>query len=503
VRVFAPGRPDWHYAVAIAAVAACFILAADATREYLSYGTESDFVWRFAPEARRFLQGEPLISDFHPPFYSMVVGVGYLITGDWLRAGLLVSWMSGIAALLSSFLLFTDLCGSTAGFGALLGLLGSGVFMLNWGLATSDVFFLAGFILSCLFAVRALRNNSIRFWIGCGVVVGLCIATRANGIALALLAIAPFFGAASRRVKLQAVGAFLGGMALPLGALALYAAATGSNVIPRGTYLNLAVTYFSGGQHDTEAGRQAARRFTGLSGVLLHDPAALAQHYVLDLYRFLTVGLTRLIELPLYYALLPGLILLIGMHLSPALLIIALVALSQILLVNLAYFQPRLYLFLVPWVGAGIAEVFRRLAETPWPRLRSAILATLALMWLFAVGQAVAKTGYVLWHAEDELSELIPLARRTIAPGAVVFASKPNLAFYTGARHRFLPELPGVTELREYAVPGSKAEVYIFYGDSERERHPQYATLADAPPSWLQVVARSARRGNWVLLRAR
>jgi dolichyl-phosphate-mannose-protein mannosyltransferase len=164
VQVFTPRRPDWHYVLAVLAAAGGFILLVGAGHHYLTYGTETDFADTFVPEARRFLQGQPLESATHPPLYSIVIGLVYLITRNWLRAGLLVSWISGLVALASSFLLFRELFNRAAGFGAVLGLLASGLFVFYWSQATSDVFFLAGFMVSCLLAVKASRSGSVRLW---------------------------------------------------------------------------------------------------------------------------------------------------------------------------------------------------------------------------------------------------------------------------------------------------------------------------------------------------
>ncbi|HET9466123.1 MAG TPA: glycosyltransferase family 39 protein [Gemmatimonadales bacterium] len=505
LRVFAPGRPDKHYVVALIAASSAFILLAGAARHYLAYGTETDFVGAFVQEARRFLQGAPLHSVYHPPLYSIVIGVAYLITSDWLRAGLLVSWISGVVALVASFLLFKELFNRAAGFGALLGLLGSGLFVLHWGLATSDVFFLAGFMVSCLLAVKAFRSGSMAVWAACGIAAGLCFLTRTNAISLAVLVIAPLLSAGSARAKVRSVLALVGGMALPVATLATYAAVTGSNLFPAGTHVSLAITYFAEGARNTDdARREAAARFTNLREVLLHDPAAIAKTYVSGLYHLLANGITRLIEVPLYYAILPGAIYLIAVYFSPALLVLAGVVLSQVLLVNLIFFQQRLYLFLVPWLGAAVGETFRRIADAPWPKsARPAVIGFLALVWLLASVQAGAKTVHMLSHGgEDELSEVVPLTRGKIRPGSVILAYKPHVAFYNGATTESLPDLDGLAQLKKYTQErAGTGALYIFYGMIERLRRPQYAELArGTPPPWLEVTARSRKAGGWVLL---
>jgi hypothetical protein len=507
MQVFQAGRPDEHYLVAVVAVASCFILIVGAARHYLTYGTETDFIDTFVPDARRFLQGQPMESGVHPPLYSIVIAVVYLVTRSWLRAGLLVSWISGVVALVSSFLLFRELCGRAAGFGALLGLLASGLFVFYWGQATSDVIFLAGFMVSCFLAIRASRSGSVGLWAACGIAAGLCFLTRTNGISLAVLAVAPLLGPASTRAKVRAILALLGGMALPVAVLAVYAAATGSNLLPKRTYLSVAVTYFADRSHrNCGASLPAGERFTSMRDVLLFNPSAMARIYAFNLYGLLADGVTKLIEMPLYYAALPGLVFLIGMDFSPALLVLVVVTVSQVLLVNVTYFQPRLYLFLVPWLGAAIGEMFRRIAAAPWPkRMQPVVVSFLALLLLLGVGQAGAKTVYWLSHGEKELSEVVPQARREIEPGGTILEFRPQLAFYSKASPEPLPDLAGLAALKADAeARAQEGPLYIFYGLIERSCRPQYAALErDVPPSWLDVAARSRTPGGWVLFRVK
>ena len=507
MRMAAASPADGRYLVAIVAAASCFVLLSGAARHYLGYDTETDFVGSFVPDAERLLRGDPLLSEFHPPLYSIVLALVYLITGEWLRAGLLISWISGIVALVSSFLLFKELCNRAAGWGALLALLGSGVFVRYWAEATSDVFFLAIFMLSCLLAARAFASGSVGLWAACGFIIGLCLMTRTNAITLVVLAVAPFLSDGSMRAKVRSFLALLGGMALPIAALVLYAAATGSNLLPGGTYLNVAMTYFSEGSNrmSGDARYEVAERFQSMRDVLLHDPIAMAKIYVYDLYKLLANGFTTLVEMPLYYAILPGMFFLIGMHFSAAFLVLAVVVVAQIMLVNMKFFEPRLYLFLVPWLGAAIGEIARRMVGAPWPpNVQPVVVAFLVVMLLSAIGLAGAKAHSVLSrNGEAELSEVVPLARRAIEPGAVILARKPHVSFYTGRDGDFLPDLSSVSELNEYLRSRDPDRpLYIFYGREERLHRPQYAELArEAPPPWLETVARSPEPGGWVLFR--
>lgn len=133
------------------------------------------------------------------------------------------------------------------------------------------------------------------------------------------------------------------------------------------------------------------------------------------------------------------------------------------------------------------------------------VVPFLALMWLLPIGQAGAKTIYLLSHGEEELSEAVPVARQRIGPDATILASRSHVASYSDASPELLPRLPGLAELKEYAQARDRRRaLYIFYGVIERSMRPQYAALAaGVPPPWLEVVARSRNPGGWVLLRVK
>lgn len=506
VSVGAKGFGTGHL-IALAAVYAGLVLAFGFTRRYLGYGVETDFIGGFIPDAERFLSGEPLLSRFHPPFYSILVGSVYSLVGDWLRAGLVISWISGVVSLLSAYFLFLRLCGRPAAWGAVLALIGSGAFLRYSLQASSDIFFLALFMSSCLLALEALRARSAPLWGACGVAIGLALLTRANGLTLLLLLLAPFADRATP-IRARAVHglSLLAGITVPVIALALYATATGSSVLPSEGHLNLAMTYFAEGEdrRSGDALAQVAGRFDDVIDVVLHDPARMTRTYVADLYTLLSEQLTKLVEPPLYFMFLPGFFFLIGRHTRPIFWIVFLALVAQILLVNLKTFEARFYLFLVPWLGAGIGQMCWTVVHAGWsPQVRTAFASVLAAGFLAAVGVAVAKAYlYTHWNTR-ELAEAVPAARREVGKGATILARKPHLGFYTGAASLTLPNLDDLDGLRDYLqshpTPGP---LYLFYGQWERARRPQYAELAEGTsPAWLRAVARSRQPDGWVLFR--
>lgn len=123
--------------------------------------------------------------------------------------------------------------------GALVGLLGSSIFLAYAAQSTSDIFYLALFTGSIASALRGVRTGSWAAWLGAGVLAGLALLTRTNALTLLLLGLVPFAAPVAARERRAGFAWLAAGMAAPLAIAAVYAAATGSNLVP-GTHLILA-----------------------------------------------------------------------------------------------------------------------------------------------------------------------------------------------------------------------------------------------------------------------
>lgn len=483
-----------------------FVLGVGFSRSYIGYH-ETDYVQFFIPDAQRVLNGEPVQGVFHPPLYPILIAGARVLLGDWLAAGLAVSFVFGLAGLIVSCLLFLRLGGPPAAWGAGLTLMGSGIFIVESTRASADVMFFALFMGSCLLALEALTSDSRRLWAACGLVIGLTLITRTNAPPLLLLGLAPFLGAGSRRARATASLAMIGGVALPIMLVAAYGGATGSHVWPTNNHLSLATSYFSEGadRNSTDAALRVAGRFGSVTEVLLHDPAHIARTYLRDLYQLLSGNVTMLVEFPLYFMLLPGLFLLIGRTWSRRLAILLAVMIAELLLTNLKQFQARYYLFLVPLIGAAVGHMCCHILQSDWSsRWRTTFASIIVLMFAAATGLAFAKTYRGTQQAIVELVELVPATQGQIEAAAAVFARKPHLALYSGAQDVHLPDFDTLDELHAFMRwHAAQTPLYLLYGEIEQQLRPQYHALqtADSAPDWLEVVAQSARPRQWVLYR--
>lgn len=470
---------------------------------------ETDYVQFFVPDAQRLLDGEPLASPFHPPLYPVVIAAAGALLGDWLAAGLAVSLLSGLVVLLASHMLFLRLGGEAAAWGAILALLGSATFVGDSARAAADVFFLALFMGSCLVAVMALETGRRSLWTACGLIVGLALLTRTNAPPLLLLALMPLLSPASRRARVEAVGAVAGGLAGPVLAVLAFAAATGSQALPGNNHLSLATSFFASGddRSSTDAALEVAGRFHSVTDVLLHDPVRVARIYLSELYDLAAGNLASLVEPPFYLMALPGCLLLLGSRWSPALGLVLAVFLAEILLTNLKQFHDRYYLFLVPLVGAGAGHMTWQILRTPWPPpWQTGFAALFLLMFLGAIGFAYAKVWRGTANGTAEVAQLVPAGMSALDAGSTVVARKPHLAFYTGAESVYFPDVPTLDELHAFLrAQADRGPLYLLYGEVERRLRPQHRMLGDEDraPAWLEVALRSEPPGRWILYRYR
>jgi hypothetical protein len=374
----------------------------------------------------------------------------------------------------------------------------------------SDLFYLALFTSSTALALRAAVTGSKPLWLGAGILIGSALLTRTNAITLLLLGLVPFSAPASARSRCADFAWLATGLALPLAIFAVYAAATGSNLVPRYTYANLAAGYFPEGkdrQSSFDAVAAAAKRFDSMHQVLLYDPMRIVTTYVDDIKQLLLFQVQKLLTTPLNLLYLPGLFLLFSRHTTRLMSIFALVILAQLLLVNLMPFQPRFYLFLVPLLGAGIGEFGWRLLQSTAPSFtRHLLVVILVACSLFAGATAFSDARQnLLMQAEHtrELTQVLPAARKVISPDSLIVSRKPHLAFYLNMPYFRFPEVKTFSNLRtQLHKIATQGQVYIFYGRMEQYYRPQFRDLLDpaARPGWIEAVAESMPARNWALL---
>jgi len=497
-------RHETVFALAAVAAATVGLLVLALTRQFANFGPETDTLAAFIPEAQRLLAGESLAVEFHPPLYSIFLGLGNLIFGDWIRTGLLISVAAAAITAMTSFLMFRQLGNRAAAWGALVGLVISDWFLQFSATASSEMFFVALFYASCFFVFRALKSEDVKIWVVAGAVIGLGLLSRANGLSLVFLCLAPLLAQPGHRVRgLVAVGL---GFLAPLAAWLAFSAATGAPFMPAGNHANLATTYFSGRVSGDDLALMA-EKFDSLWAVFAYDPIYLAKTYMGDLFGGLkSVFFDRsLITSPAHLLVLPGLLILFARGKRELALFLVLAIIPQMLIVNFKEFLERYYLFLIPLFGAGIGVSAGFVwQKVPWLSARYLLIGGAVLVGFVGARDALTQA-YEKLHATDvELAGAVAAVNAARPACEVLLARKPHVPFYANCPDGFIPAVESPAELHTWLRAQSYgAGVYLYYGSQERRFRPELSSLADASmaPRWLQPVTRSTGPDEWVLYR--
>lgn len=491
--------------VAIAGGAVILLLALD--RQLFTWSTESDYVALFLEEARRIQRGDPLHLTFHPPFYPLVLAVLQPLVSGWLATGLLVSLVSALAVLVTSYLLFAKLGGACAGLGAVIALVSSSVFLRYSAHATSDVFALALYTLCLLLVATAMQRGAVT-WALSGVFLGLAVLTRTNNLALLFLLAAPWLGRWDLRIRARYFGVFIGSFGAVLLMWIVSAGLTGSPLWTRGTIVNLAIPYFAPpGASAGDTIPLMQEQFDSLWDVLIYDPLRILLVYTNNLVRavprFFTAN--ELVLFPISALAVPGLILFAFAIRGSFHRVYLVLTLFHVLLVGLTTYEARYYLFLIPLFGAGAGVVLVLLLgtlEAWWSRVP--VLTVLACYVLLGSHKAFLRAEHNLHRADAELGEAVPSVRTAVQPGSLIVATRSHIPFYAEGEKIFFPNVERIADL--YGTMASHAverPVYLYYGEQEELWRPRVADLRfpENSPPWLRPVVWSAKPGMWVLYR--
>jgi len=486
------------------------ILVVSLQRTVLGVGVESDFTGVFGREAQRILQAEPLLLPNHPPGYAIVVALGHLLTGDWLRAGLWISAISALVFMLTAVAIFRRLAGPTAAWGALLAFACSTPFLVHASLASSDMFFAAlVYVLLALIVAVLASPGRIFLWAAAGAVAACVLLTRTNGLAAAAVLLLPLLVTDPMASRLRNLGAVNAGFVLPLLGWAAYATVSGSAMTPTDTYLNLAVAAYG-----DEAGTWGEQMFRfkatmhDLGDVLAHDPAQLARRFAENLALLPVRAARSLTWMPIALLAVPGLAIMLLKHRSLAFFACLFIVAGASAIPGILGFHARFHLTLVPFLGAmagvAYAALLDRLAVRESMRAGLAVVV-LAACTVVALKAQARVMPLVEVPAQREFAESIPVIRRETPRDATLVARNPNLTFETGRHAFYLPDVDSVADLRAALcrdVPRDR-QAFLYLGGLERRFRPELAAALDmAAVDWLEPRA-SGSAMPWTLQRIR
>ena len=480
----------------------------------LGYGVETDFLSRFVPEAERFLAGEPLKLEFHPPLYPITLASVYLILGDWILAGILLSLLSSMFALIFSYHFVKLSVGRIESVGVVL------ILFLSWGfikysmLASGDMFFLAIFYCGLMLIVMAENRQNYFLWGASGICLGLGLLARTNGLPMMSFLLFPFAVKEEPRIIGKILMTVVCGMMIPVLLWIVIANLTESPLYVVKNYANLAASYFSNTNRrsDAEAVIIANQNFSSLWQVICHDPLQMGRQYIVDFFsNTQKLFMNRiLLPFPLNLFALPGLIFLFYLRFDRFKIILLVNLAIMFLFLNLHPWVDRYYLFAVPVMGASIAAILNYIL-TANNKMKNPIVLAIFFIVTISYFSITAYSGFIKFKsrlATDTYTACKVLAPEDNFHKKLIIGYKPHLRFFTKSEGCFFPNVNTIDELRT-AVSGilsnhpDNYETYIFYGDAERRFRSQFIMLEKIknPAPWLKKIAAGNQKGGGCYIR--
>lgn len=486
------------------------------TRKNFNYGIETDFLWRFQPEALRLMRGHPLNLDFHPPFYPVILAISYTIFGNWLFAGVFISLLFSLIAILASYQFLKNIFGETEALGGVLGLLLSPVFILYSIQASSDIFYHGLFFCVLFFISLAVKKMATLYWVISGTLMALTLMTRANGIVMIFFFLFPIMQNWPIKFKAKYLVLMLVGFLIPIAMWLAYAKASRSPVYVQYNQVNLAMSYFidESKSGSVDGTLESMEKFSGMNliEVVSYNPKKMIYMYSTRLIRNIINMCTndRLLAFPLILFVLPGVALLLCRRLDRFVISLLIILVLSFLQLSLGSWMSRILIVFVPIMGAGAISFIYQIASLYGSKInrRAVAIIFLMLLSLFYLGRLIAlyKTTFIDYSSHDSLAAAEVIKEIEDDRERAVISRKPHLSFYSQSKDILFPNSKTIDELRASIkkaclnVPSGES-IYLFYGRSERYYRAQFPMLADQNfrIDWLEKIGEGTEGGGWKL----
>ncbi|MBI4383374.1 MAG: glycosyltransferase family 39 protein [Nitrospinae bacterium] len=451
---------------------------------------ENDFFSWYVPDARRIVQGDFSAIEnyrFNPIGYAAVLAFASIPTQDMYAAGKAISVLSAALALSVLYRLLTRVLPLPLAALTVLATAANPYFLQAGYYVGTDMPFMA---LSCMAMMTILRPNPSRWnTVQAGLATALAYLMRYNGIFLLPIgALAIFLGdrSSNARSRLQRVS--------------IYGLAFFSAVLPWHLFLkiregaffynenrfNMAYDLLHRGENKDYFGQFSEDRYRSLADVVFSDPARFFANAVRNAFDHVSLLSDRFI--PEYL----GTLALVGLYgtvrgLSgrgaqiPQRRLLALSNACFFLLMTLIHYEDRYFLYLTPLLSFlyvyGAILLFAPLMKYPSAKIpRAAALCGILLYALFQAGAFQLQTAKSF---NVEILKLADFLKYLSTPSSVMMSRSSNIAYFSGARYRFLPVLKGPGELR--AAAKSKNADFIFHAEIESSARPELEGLIHRP----------------------
>ena len=477
-----PARTCDRLAAASIALATLVLLAVALIAHRIPlFGVETDLLADSFPAERALSSGHFTAAtfQFRGPGYPMLLASGTrLAGGDEFLAARLLNVLATAVSLAAAYLVFRGFLGPPVGLAVALGLATNPVFVRAAIEAGTDMPALA---LALAATGLVIRGGGGRARVAAGCLAGLAILTRTNMVFLAPAGLATLAEGPGRGRRLLL---YLAGLAVPVGGWVLaHAVVTGSLPADR-NYVNVAYEVYGQGKTYDWFWLQTGNAFHSIADVLRYDPERLALHVARNA---LTRWLSDSRELMPVWIGAPALIgMIVAWRRHPGWRTMALHAGLSYLVLTLVFYNPRFFLYLLPFYLSGtfgllLAPPAGRTAPEPSgePGGRPAALRlAVAAALLFGSGVVAVSEARTTLHDPPVETRIAGEWLRGIGhPGQAVMARKPHVAYF--AHMTYLP-IPYAERFADFLAAARNARAdYLFVSPIEIQSSPQLAVLSD------------------------
>jgi len=449
------------------------------------YGVETDFYWAYVPHAKQILQGNVEIDPFKGPGYELVLALTESLTGDFFRAGLIISLVSASVVLFLTYRLLAKLFNNEAAFVVSIALATNFVFLVSSYTAATDMFFN---MLAVMVLYMLLRSGQFRLWelAVAGVITGFAYITRYNGISFF---IAVTLGLLLLNYKNVEWKQRLVGTALFFGAAALF-------VVPWGIYclqekgkffynqnhLNIAYEMFGKGKMGwDEYWHNLSGQFNSYVEVIAYAPGTFFNQIAFNAVDHFWKDISLLVGLPVGIFAFGGIVALIVQRLDRRQAAYFLFGATFYVVLLPIFYGERFSLYLAPLLMLLSVSFFQ------WRKVPSIGFSGFGLKHIVLLGALVISARSSIDRVAEAIdfgpTEILRvrdefvLSHGRMSGESSIVARKPHIAYYLDMK--FIP-FPYVNTIEELLEESRKAGAdYLFYSGIETGMRPQFRFLLD------------------------
>lgn len=474
--------PRYAYLVAVLVLFGAIYLVFMFQHDVGSFGVETDFYGLYAKDAQRILHGQMVQERDHGPGFAGLLAVLTLITSDVFESGKLLSFLSALGILITSYCLFSRLVSRKVSFWAVVML---GPVLLPYSFtANIDVVFAFFALLAILLFYKYISDRKEVWIILTGVASGIATLIRYNGLLLpagilAIMAIQFVSERESARQKLRAAVIYLIFFAIPLIPWETFLLLEENSASSPGLNLALAWEYygpagrFDGDQRMSIANNEVNFQYDSFADYLKAQPLAFVKHYGKNLFSYSEQLLGAFYPFPASHLILAGSFFYFAFA-EKYMISVLIFPLLAYLGTSLVHFYSRYFLFVVPFLSLLLATFFFN------PFMESSRKKSWGFnwIWIFTIILVLLNTARVSYIKAESILSTEPRHLKSIAgqlksivrKDAVILSRKPHLAYLAGIRHEYFPPSGSIEDLIAYAKRSGAQ--YIEFGKIERNSRP-------------------------------